>query len=180
MKNLPIHIKIVIVVLSIAFVFGTLKSLITPAVDIYNKSKVLSLSLDQKIQYQITNYDGYYLAFSDKQQNAGINKDTFIEVTNIIMSNRKDGQNVAWKWMQENQQIPYSEFTIFYKELSSFISERYSDNMRIEGEKQQLVQEHNTMLQTFPNNLYNRFLKIDPLVYKFGYVSEKTKETFKN
>lgn len=27
---------------------------------------------------------------------------------------RKDGENVTWKWVQENQQIPFEEFTILY------------------------------------------------------------------
>ena len=72
---------------------------------------------------QITNWDGYYNIFIDKSKNANINKETFIEVTNIVMSARKDSQNLAWKWNQENQNIPFEEFTYFYKELSSFISE---------------------------------------------------------
>jgi hypothetical protein len=95
------------------------------------------------------------------------------------MSNRKDGQNLAWKWSQENQQIPYEEFTVFYKELSSFISERYFDNMKIEREKQALVQSHSKLLQIFPNNLYNKIIHIQPLKYKQGFVSNKTKQLFK-
>ena len=138
------------------------------------------MAYNKKVQEQITNYDGYYLAFTEKQQNADVSKEVFLKVTGIIMENRKDGEGVAWKWLQENQQIPYHEFTYFYKELSSFISARYADNMKIERDKQDLARQHNTLLVTFPNTLYNRFLNIQPLKYKFGYVSEATRHKFKN
>ena len=144
----------------------------------YNTSKKLNYAYDKVVSKQITNYDGYYQAFSDKMINANINKETFIEVTNIIMSNRKDGEGVAWKWVTENQQIPYSEFSYFYKELSLFINSRYGDNMKIEEEKQEIVREHNLLLESFPNNYYNVILKIKFLKYKAGYITSATKEKF--
>ena len=175
MKNLPTHIKILVTVFIVLIVWSFIFS---PAIKLYNTAKTLEFSYNKQIQTQITNYDGYYLAFIDKQENANINKETFVEVTNIIMSNRKDGANLAWKWNTENQQIPYSEFSAFYKELSSFITERYKDNMLIEQTKQSIVQEHNTLISTFPNNLYNYFIGIKPMKYSFGYVSNNTKKKF--
>ncbi len=179
MKNLPIQFRLGLCLLIIMLIWGAFSSLITPGVNLYNNTKTLELTYNRKVQEQITNYDGYYLAFTDKKQNANINKDIFIEVTSIIMKNRKDGENLAWKWVSENQQIPYSEFTIFYKDLSAFISERYFDNMKVEKEKQSIVQEHNTLLETFPNVFYNKIIGVRPLMYKFGYVSQHTKVTFK-
>ncbi len=178
MKSLPIHIKILLWAISAMVVFSFIGKTYDLFVGIYNSTKELSLSYDKTVQEQVSNYDGYYLAFTDKQQNANINKETFVQVTNIIMSNRKDGQSVAWKWTQENQQIPYSEFTIFYKELSSFITERYQDNMQIERTKQFIVQKHNLLIDRFPNNIINRFLHIKHLEYKVGYLSEETKAKF--
>lgn len=175
MKKLPIQIKIVGIIAIILFAWKT----ISPLVTIYNSTTELRLSYNKEVQTQLTNYDGYYLAFIDKQDNATVNKETFLEVTNIIMSNRKDGQNLAWKWNTENQNIPYSEFSSFYKELSSFISVRYQDNMIIERNKQNIVQKHNTVLVTFPGNIYNKLLGIKQLKYKFGYVSKKTMSRFK-
>lgn len=179
MKNLPIHIKIVLFIVILFGIISLTKSIVNPGIDLYNDSKEIELKYTEVSQNQITNYDGYYLAFIAKQQNANINKETFIKVTEIIMTNRKDGENLAWKWSQENQQIPYSEFTSFYKELSTFISERYFDNMRIEKEKQILVNSHSKLLQTFPNNFYNKFIDIQPLKYKAGFISNKTKKMFK-
>jgi len=180
MKKLPVHIKIVIAVLVIAASWRLIASVVNPSVDLYNNTKKIEMAYNKKVQEQVTNYDGYYLAFTEKQTNANINKDIFLKVTSIIMEGRKDGEGVAWKWLQENQQIPYSEFTYFYRELSSFISERYADNMKIEREKQDLVRQHNTLLVTFPNTFFNKFLDIKPLVYQFGYVSNNTKQKFKS
>lgn len=179
MKNLPIQIKFLIGIIIVSLIFGTLSSIFNCGVELYNKSKELSLSYNKIVQEQISNYDGYYLTFIDKQTNANINKETFVNVTNIIMSNRKDGEHVSWKWVQENQQIPYEEFTIFYKELSQFISERYQDNMRIEREKQNIVNQQNLLLSLFPNNVVNHFLNIPNLQYKAGYISDITKSKFK-
>jgi len=81
------------------------------------------------------------------------------------MSARKDGNNIAWKWVQENQNIPFEEFTIFYKQLSSFISQKFNENLAIERQKQAIIQKHNLLISTFPNNMYNKWLNIPVLVY---------------
>jgi hypothetical protein len=177
--KLPIQVKLVVIVLLVAFCYSTINSLYNSSIELYNKTKEYSLSYDKVTQEQISNYDGYYQVFMDKQTNANISKETFLVVTNIIMSNRKDGQSVAWKWLQENQQIPYNEFTDFYKDLSSFIRERYEDNMQIERNKQGIVNSHNLLISTYPNNIINKWLNIQPLVYKYGFITDSTKQRFK-
>ena len=177
MKNIPTQIKLILALVVILFLANMV---VTPLTTLYNKSNSFKFALEKVERKQITNWDGYYNIFIDKSKNANINKETFIEVTNIVMSARKDSKNLAWKWNQENQNIPFEEFTYFYKELSSFISERYNDNMEIEQEKQEIVEQHNLMLSTFPNNIYNKVLSITPLEYKQGYVTEETKNRFKN
>lgn len=178
--KLPLNIKILIISIISLLILGVAHDNYTLGTKIYNETTSLSLANDALVQKQRTNYDGYYQAFMDKQENANINKEVFIKVTNIIMSNRKDGENLSWKWVSENQQIPYSEFTVFYKELSNFISERYQDNMAIEVQKQEIVRKHNLIISVYPNNLLNNyFLGIDKLVYKEGYVTEFTKNRFK-
>jgi hypothetical protein len=178
--KLPVNIKILIWSIVLFLIAGTVLDKYHQCTDLYNQTTDIRLSNDALIQKQRTNYDGYYLTFVDKQTNANINKEVFIKVTNIIMSNRKDGENLSWKWVSENQQIPYSEFTVFYKELSAFISERYQDNMVIEEQKQELVKKHNLLISIYPNNLLNEYLLgIDKLVYKEGYVSGFTKSRFK-
>lgn len=164
MKNIPTQIKIVLVLAVVLLLVNTT----APLISLHNNTNTLKFKLERVERKQATNWEGYYNIFIDKSKNTEINKETFIEVTNIIMFARKDGQNLAWKWNQENQNIPFEEFTYFYKELSSFISERYFDNMKIEQEKQEIVEQHNLMLNTFPNNIYNKVLNVEPLKYTKG------------
>jgi hypothetical protein len=178
--KLPLNIKLLIIGILVLMALGTVNSTYEATTSLYNNTTTINLANDALIQKQRTNYDGYYQAFMEKQNNANINKEVFIKVTSIIMSSRKDGENLSWKWVSENQQIPYSEFTVFYKELSDFISERYKDNMAIEIQKQDLVRRHNLLISVYPNNLINGYiLEIDKLTYKEGYVSDYTKNKFK-
>lgn len=178
--KLPLNIKILIVSIATLLTVGKVIDGYNLCTNVYNQTTAIRLYSDAVIQKQRTNYDGYYQTFIDKQSNASVNKEVFIQVTNIIMSNRKDGKNLSWKWVSENQQISYEEFTTFYKELSKFISERYQDNMAIEEQKQELVRKHNLIISVYPNNIVNKYiLGIDKLVYKEGYITEFTKNKFK-
>lgn len=179
MKNLPIQIKVIIYSIVLLILISGVYKTYKVCENLYNKTTLLKLDLQQLNQKQLTNYDGYYQIFIDKQENAHINKETFLEVTNIIMSSRKDGESLSWKWNVENQQIPYNEFTDFYKDLSAFISERYHDNMSVENSKQDIVKQHNILLDTYPNKIFNKVLGIKPLEYKVGFITETTKQKFK-
>lgn len=147
-------------------------------VQLHNTSQENIVSYNQLDQEEVSLWDAKYLTFTEKSKVANINKETFITVTEIIMSNRKDGQNLAWKWLTENQPIPYQEFTIFYRDLSEFINTQYMDIFAIEKQKQDIVKRHNLMLRQWPNNLFNRYMSIDEMNYKAGYVSDSTKKLF--
>ena len=175
---LPKSVKIAIGVILFAMLFSTCSNFFTKGTEIYNSSVSYKLEYQQLEQNQVTTYDNYYLAFKEKSSLANINKETFIQVTNIIMSARKDGANLAWKWNQENQHIPYEEFTCFYKELSAFASTRFQENNELERSKQTVVRNHNTLLTTYPGIVYNHFIKIEMLKYKEGFVSDSTKVLF--
>lgn len=176
---MPKHLKIIVAVFIIAITVVSVKNtIINPSIDLHNQTTELRNSYEELTQKQVTNYDGYYLAFQDQFEMAHINKEIFLEATDIIMSNRKDGENVAWKWAQENQNIDFNTFSSFYRQLSQFIRERYQDNMIIEQQKQNTVKKYNTMLEVFPNNILNKIVKVKPLVYKRGYVSDEVKKKF--
>ena len=96
------------------------------------------------------------------------------------MENRKDGQNVTWKWLQENQQIPYDEFTKFYSDLSVFITTQREGYFNIEKECQVIANRNNTLLDTFPNNIYNKVLKLNKIKFEYGFLSDSTNNVFKN
>jgi hypothetical protein len=164
--KLPINVKLLISLLLVGTLISLFKFSYNKTTSFYNTAVNLELqyiALDQK---QNSNYTAHYEAFKAKQANANfVTKNVFIEVTKIIMTSRQDGQNVAWKWLQENQQIPYSEFTYFYKELSDFISIRYNDYMLIEQQKQQIAKQYNSLIKSYPGNVINLWFKFQPLNY---------------
>ena len=152
-NKIPTHIKIIIVLVMITFLLNLVSKSYDKVENIYNTTTTLKQEYNAVSQKQVTNYDGYYEMFVDKYEISTLNEETFLHTTEIIMNNRRDGQNVAWKWVSENQQIPYEEFTIFYKNLTDFV--------------------------LFPNNLINKVLRISPLVYKSGNITNTTKNKFK-
>lgn len=151
----------------------------------YDKSKYIyntaQKNLNVEIQYKQekeTFYDNYWKSYQLTDNVVIQNKETLLEVTNIVMNARKDGEQLTWKWLQENQPIPFSEFTKFYSGLIDFIQSQRAGLLAIENKHQQLSQEHNTLLKTFPNNLYNKVLDIPYIQYKPGFTSTKTQEVF--
>ena len=174
-KNIKIAIGVVVTLLLLSTITGVYNT----SKDLYNKSKQLELSYNKIEQQQIVTWDSYYLNFKEQSENVKINKEGFMELATIVMYARKDGQNVAWKWVQENTQIPFEEFTVFYKQLSGFISVKYTENLNIENQKLTIVQEQNLLISTFPNNIYSSFLNINKLNYKVGFLSQDTKNKFK-
>lgn len=179
MKNfIPKQVKIVIGLVILLFVYSFTKMVYNNVTTFYNAEKSYVFDYTQLEQNQITTFDNNYLAFEEKCSITDLSKQTFIKVTEIIMSSRKDGQNVAWKWLHENQNIDYNEFTKFYSDLSVFTTERYKENNSIERKKQEIVKLHNFMLSTFPGVIYNHFFKFNQLNYKEGFISEDTKVLF--
>ena len=179
MKNfIPKQLKIVIGLIILLFVYSFCKMIYTTTTTFYNTEKSYQLEYTQIEQDQLTTFDNNWLIFKDKSNIANLNKETFIKVTEIIMSNRKDGQNVAWKWLHENQNIDYNEFTKFYSDLSNFTQERYKENISLERNKQKIAKLHNFLIQTFPGVIYNHFFKFKKLEYKEGFVTQETKTLF--
>lgn len=176
--KLPKQIKILIGLIILLFIYSFVKMIYDTTTNFYNTEKLYQLDYAQLEQDQFTTFDNNYLIFTNKSNIANINKETFITVTEIIMSNRKDGQNIAWKWVRENQQINYNEFTKFYVDLSNFTLERYKENNSIERRKQEIAKQHNFLIQTFPGIIYNYFFKFKKLEYKEGFITNETKILF--
>ena len=176
--KLPIHIKIFIAVVMFLIVYSAAKLAFSTGVDIFNKTTEYRFDYDRLVEYQVTTFDNNYLIFKDKSNITNLNKETFIKVTEIIFSARTDGEKVAWKWVHENQQVDYNEFSKFYSDLSQFTKERFTENNAIEAQKQKIVQSHNLLITTFPGNVYNHYLKIKPLTYSRGFITAETKVLF--
>lgn len=148
--------------------------------EIYNTSKMYHNVYLQKTQEKVGFYDKMWKTYYSKDKITNINKETFLQVTKIIMENRKDGEQVTWKWVHENQQIPYEEFTKFYSDLSAFIEAQRESYFAIEKVCQGLANEQNTLLDTFPNNLYNKMLGCEKIKFEYGFTSDQTEEVFRS
>lgn len=155
---------------------NTYKGMIT----LYNTSVDYNYAYDQKVQEKVGYYDNMWKSYLQIDKNTNINKDVFIEVTKLIMDARKDGENIAWKWLQENQQIPYNEFTKFYSQLNSFIISKRDGYYNIEKDCQEIAYNNNKMLDIFPNNFYNKVLKCKYINFEYGFTSDRTDEVFKS
>lgn len=172
-KRIFILILIVSIVSSISYVYHRNKT-------IYNTSKVYHNKYKQKVQEKQGFYDKLWKTYLQKEKVSTLNKDVFIQVSKIIMDGRKDGQNTAWKWVQENQSIPFEEFTSFYKDLSSFIEKQREEYFSLEKQAQLIAYQNNILLDTIPNNIYNKFLNCKHIDFEYGFLSDSTKTVFKN
>lgn len=160
----------------VLFKFG--RTVTTQSIDMFNTSKTYNYSYDQKVEEKEGFYDKLWKTYDQKDAIVELNKETFIEVTKIIMENRKAGENVTWNWVRENQHIPYSEFSKFYANLSDYITSQREGYFAIEKQCQHIARQHNTMIDTFPNNVYNRMLKLEAIEYEYGFLSDSTRNVF--
>jgi hypothetical protein len=159
-------------------VLGGLIKLCMPLPKLYNKHKVYEVAYNQKTTELQGFYDKMWKTYLQKDKITNVNKEVFIEVARIQMENRRDGAAVTWKWVQENSQIPYSEFTKFYSDLSSFIKEQRDAYYALEVQRQTIASSHNLLLDSFPNNIYNKVLRIEPITFNYGFLSDSTKKVF--
>lgn len=152
----------------------------TPVIQMYNTNIEYVNSFDKVQLERKMFYDKMWKTYLAKHEICELNRETFITVTSIIMEGRADGENVSWKIVRENQQIPYNEFTIFYKDLSTFVTNQREQYYNLEREAMTITQKQNSMLDSFPNNFYNKILGIKKLKYDPGFTSTKTEKVFKS
>lgn len=145
---------------------------------VYNQSVSLHYQYEQKSQEKPGFYDKMWKTYEQKTQLLNMNKETFIEVAHIVMDARKDGEHVAWKWANENQPVPFEQFSKFYENLSQYIENQRNGYFEIEKQCQQIAMENNILLTKFPNNLYNIFLGQPIINYKYGLLSDITYDVF--
>lgn len=156
------------------------KSVYHDSVFLYNTSVQYQSEYNKKVQEKLGFYDKLWKTYLQKEKITNINKETFIEVTKIVMENRADGENITWKWLKENQDIPFEEFSKFYADLSNFITSQRDGYFKIERQCQEIANRNNIMLDTFPNNIYNRWLNREKINFEYGFLSDSTNAVFKS
>lgn len=148
-------------------------------VKLYNKNIEYVNQLDKQQYARKMFFDKLWKVYLQKYEICELNKNTFLEVTSMIMEGRHDGAQVTWKWLQENQNIPYSEFTKFYSDLSEFVNGQREEYYKLEEACMETVRQQNSMLDSFPNVMYNKVLSIQKLQYDPGFTSTHTEHVFK-
>lgn len=146
--------------------------------NLWNQSITSYNNYTQKTQQKKGYYDKMYKSYAQQKEISFINQEQFTKIASIIMDNKKDGQALAWKWISEQKVIPFEEFSSFWRDLSSFIATQREGYYALETECQQLANINNTLLSTFPNNVYNWVLNRPLVKYSYGFTSDKTEEVF--
>jgi hypothetical protein len=173
-------LKYLVWFVGILFLFLTGKSITSGSIKLYNNAKIQQNLYSQKTQEKQGFYDKLWLTYNQKNEIAIVNRETFILITKIIMENRSDGKTLSWKWVQENQNIPYEEFTQFYTDLSQFIQTQREAYFQIERSCQIIAAQNNMLLDTFPHNVYNTVLNLPKIEFKYSLLSDSTKRIFKS
>lgn len=170
--------------ISFGFAIGLLlinvsNTLFKGSTKMYNTSKICQNLYAKKVQEKAGFYEMLWQTYLQKEKITNVNKEAFMQATQLIMENRRDGQSVTWKWLQENQPIDYNTFSQFYADLSAFIADKREGYFNIEKECQALAAQNNMLLDTFPNNFYNKILNCERIQFEYGYLSDSTKQMFK-
>jgi hypothetical protein len=170
----------IVIIVAACFLWSWGSTIGGQSVSMYNKSKMYHNDYTQMVQEKKGFYDKLWKTYLTKEKITNINKETFIQVAKIIMENRKDGDKISWKWVQENQQIPFSEFSKFYEDLSNFIAAQREGYFNIEKQCQLIANMNNTLLDTFPHNIYNKVLGCQRIKFEYGFLSDSTENVFRS
>lgn len=134
---------------------------------------------DQKMTERTAFYDKMWKTISQKSQIALKNDSSFYRNVNAIMEGRKDAGDLFMKWVQEsNPNANYSQVSVLYQDLSRTV-EGQRDGFFIEEKMiQNIVLEHNNLIERFPGSFWNYFLGRKHLTYK-PITSDRTDEVIK-
>ena len=120
----------------------------------------------QKIDERTSFYDKMYKVLAQKSQIAVKNDASFKENINIIMSGRKDSEQVVFKWITEsNPNADFKAVSEIYKDLSRAVEAERQGFFEQEKFLQDIVRQHSNLVDKFPGSFYNAFMSRDKLSY---------------
>ena len=161
MKNFNV-LKLVIIGLA----FLLLIPLVGSFISFSNNEISLRNSFTQKIDERTSFYDKMYKTISQKSQVAVKNDSSFRQNVNIIMSGRKDAQQVVFKWITEsNPNANYESVSQLYQDLSRAIEANREGFFEQEKMLQDIVMQHSNLIERFPGSFYNIFFGRSKLKY---------------
>ena len=130
----------------------------------------------QKMTERTAFYDKMWKTISQKSQIALKNDSSFYRNVNAIMQNRKDAGDLFMKWVQEsNPNANYDQVSALYQDLSRSVEGQRDEFFMEEKMIQNVVMEHNNLIEKFPGSLWNSFLGRKHLEYK-PITSDRTDE----
>lgn len=130
----------------------------------------------QKMTERTAFYDKMWKTISQKSQIALKNDSSFYRNVNAIMQNRKDAGDLFMKWVQEsNPNANYDQVSELYQDLSRSVEGQRDEFFMEEKMIQNVVMEHNNLIEKFPGSLWNSFLGRKHLEYK-PITSDRTDE----
>lgn len=95
------------------------------------------------------------------------NDASYRELVGYITDSRKDGENMAMKWIQEqNPNANFNEVSSMYKQLVRFMESKRANFVSVEANLGSIDAEHKRLIRPFPNNLYAKFFGISELGYE--------------
>jgi len=145
---------------------------------IHNTNVSYEKSYTQVEQSLLGFYDMTWKTVADKWKITDSAKAAGIEFVKTIYENKRDGQGAGLRLLVEAKLIPLEQYNAFYSDLSSYIESQRKGYYELEKQKQAIVAAQGVLLDTFPNNLYNKLLRIKKIEYKYGLLSNKTKADF--
>lgn len=145
----------------------------------HNKEVTIVNKFNKQTSERNTLFDMMYKTITQKTEIAFMNDSSFRKNITIIMDNRKDGEQIMWKWLQEiNPNANYQEVSALYKDLSGYIALQRDRLFQIEKSMQNLKLEHDNLRRLFPTNISMYLLSREELEYK-PFLNEYTLKSIK-
>ena len=172
-KKLIVSLSIVgIIAILIMVTIGSFLSFSNGEIDLSNRFK-------QKMDERTAFYDKMWKTISQKSQIALKNDSSFTKNVNAIMEGRKDAGDLFMKWVQEsNPNANYDQVSVLYQDLSRTVEGQRDGFFMEEKMIQNIVMEHNNLIDKFPGSLWNSFLGRKHLEYK-PITSDRTDEVIR-
>ncbi len=163
---------IVLSTIVVIMIAGSYLSFSNTEIDLKNR-------FEQKMTERTAFYDKMWKTISQKSQIALKNDSSFYRNVNAIMEGRKDAGDLFMKWVQEsNPNANYDQVSVLYQDLSRTVEGQRDGFFMEEKMIQNIVMEHNNLIEKFPGSFWNSFMGRKPLVYK-PITSDRTDEVMK-
>lgn len=141
-------------------------ALVTNASTYYNNELKMRNSFGQKKTEMNAAYTKMMRKIVPATQTAVKVDSSFIKVVNAQMNGQKNGENLAWAWIQQvNPTATFTEVSSMYKELNRVVQAEAETMFEQEKFIQDVKLQHDNYTQEFPHNIYTKLFGIKKLEY---------------